>query len=164
MSNIVKFFLYILLCIAIIVFFIVFDKKHKNEDEDERQKMYIGKAFQLGYYVTIFCNYLSFVACRIFEIGFHTEVLFLISIIIGAVCFLIYGIWKDCVFTKVATKKVWIGILIVCIAVIIRQIVFVLKSDAIENVIMLVLFSVGLAIIIINFIAKIIYDKKNQEE
>ena len=164
MSSMFKFLLYLFLCIAVIIFFIVFDKKHKDEGEDERQKMYVGKAFQLGFYVTLFCNSVSYVACRVFEIGFHTEILFLISIFIGAISLLIYGIWKDCLFTKVATKKVWIGVLIVYVAVIIRQILFVLKSDAIENLIMLIVFSAIFGITIINLIAKTIYDKKNQED
>ena len=77
--------------------------------------------------------------------------------------FLIYGIWTDSVFTKRATKKTWIIIAIVFLGIIIRQIIFVIKSDAIENLIILVVFVAIYVITLINFLLKAIYDKKTEK-
>ena len=154
MSSILKFSLYILLIVALGIFFIIDKKKNSNKEEDERQKVYCGKGFKIAFYVLIICNFLSYLFCRLFEINLHTEIFYIISIVVSCGVFLIYGIWTDSVFTKRATKKTWIIIAIVFLGIIIRQIIFVIKSDAIENLIILVVFVAVYVITLINFLLK----------
>lgn len=163
-KNFLTFGIMILIVIALIVVMIIYDKKIKDGGADERQVLFQGKASYYGLIAILFSNFLSFEAIRIFNFNFHTEIFFLISIMIGGAVFLIVGIWKDSVINKIENKKVWTIIGLGWLCAIFKTVYNVTKSTAIENKIILVSEIVVTVAIIITICIKCLANKNKAED
>lgn len=163
-KSLFSFGFYVLIVIACIIFCVIYTKKTKSGGADERQILFQGKACSYAFFAMLFSNFLSLGAIRTFNFSFHTEIFFLISIMIGGAVLLIVNIWTDSLITRVETKKVWIWFAIIWLGVITKFVYNVVVSSAIENKILLISIIFVTVAVIISVIAKCLVNSKKVTE
>lgn len=163
LSKIIWFCVAAVVIPVFVVCSLIWDKKKCAPGSDERQVLMNGKCVSAGFYTMIVLNAISYVAVTAFGIYELGKVLFLISILAGAMMFFVFGIWKDTVFTKFWTKKRCLWVLALWIFAICYFTYLYVSKSVIDNLILSITCSAILVIVFVNFGLKYLYDKKQEK-
>lgn len=158
--NVIVFSLSVLLCLFCIIGALFWDKKTDDGGSDERQKMMNGRSGNYSFYTMVFVNAVSYLAATRLNLPVDLNVMFLVSIFLGALSYTLYAIWKDAMFTKIWTKKKWIIILILWILLIAYAALGYIKNKIVDNLILSLTACVVLIVVMINLAAKTLVDRK----